>query len=216
MIDSDGNPVPIKHVTAFDRIRDKKVMAIYNRWIKARQVVERCMADCIQDLEELQGERSKQPKGQIGIKGNFSVSSFDGLVNVQIKQNYNITLDARAGQARDMMFEYAESMIGKVKDIAGFDVQFIRNMIDTTFKPSSTGQLSIGKVYDLLRLNVRDPQWQKARELLQESMDSQKGKAYLLVAKKPTRQHDAETIRLDAADCWPLIFDAKDPDQEAK
>ena len=216
MVDSDGNPVPIKHVNAFDRLRDKKVMAIYNRWTKARQVVERCMAECLQDLAELQGERSKQPKGQLGIKGNFSISSFDGLVNVQIRQNYNIVLDARSVQARDMMFEYAESMIGKVKDIAGVDVQFLRKTIATTFKPSSTGQLPIGKVYDLIRLDVRDPQWIKARELLQESMDSQKGKAYLVVAKKPDHQHDAETIRLDAADCWPLIYDVKAPDQASK
>lgn len=210
MIDSDGNQVPLKHVNQYDRTRDKKVRAIVGRWIKARKVVESCVAECLKDLDDLQGERTKQPNGALGARGNFSVRSFDGLLSVAIKQSYNITLDARAGQARDMMFAYAESMIGRVKDVAGVDVQFLRDTIATTFKPSSTGQISVGKVFDLLGLGVRDPQWLKARALLQESMDSQKGKAYLIVAVKPDRQHDAEPIRLDAADCWPMVKEVSD------
>lgn len=205
MTDSDGNQVPLKHVNPYDRTRDKKVRAIVGRWIKARKVVESCVAECLKDLDDLRGERSRLPNGALGPRGNFSVSSFDGLFNVQIKQNYNITLDARAGQARDMMFAYADRMVGKVQDVAGVDVLFLRDMIATTFKTSSTGQLSIGKVFDLIRLDVRDAEWLKARALLQESMDSQRGKAYLVVAIKPDRQHPAETIRLDAADCWPIV-----------
>ena len=204
LTDSDGNQIPIKYLKPYEKTREKKVQAIFTRWTKTRAAVEKCMADCINDLVELQGERAKLPNGDIGAKGNFSVSSFDGLINVQIKQSYNIRLDERSERARDMMLAYAESMIGKVQDIAGVDVQFMRRMIESTFKPTSTGQLSVGKVFDLLKYTVNDPNWIKAQNILRDSMESERSKAYLIVAKKPDRQHDAETIRLDAADCWPM------------
>ena len=203
LTDTDGNPVPLRHVSAYDRLRDKKVKAIYARWIRARQVVERCMADCINDVLEIQGERAKLPNGGIGLKGNFAVSSFDGLINVQVKQHYNLKLDDRAKQARDIMLTYAESMVGKVKAVAGIDVQFLRNLITGAFKPSSTGALPVGKVIELIRYTVNDPEWARARAMLIDSMNAEKGKAYLIVGRKPNRQHDLETIRLDAADCWP-------------
>lgn len=211
LTDTDGNPVPLRHVSAYDRLRDKKVKAIYARWIKARGVVERCMADCVKDIIDLQGERAKLPNGEIGLKGNFSVSSFDGLTHVLVKQHYNLKLDDRAKQARDIMLAYAESMVGKVKAVAGIDVQFLRNLITGAFKPSSTGALPVGKVLELIRYTVNDPEWARARSMLIDSMNAEKGKAYLIVGRKPGRQHDLETIRLDAADCWPRSEERLDP-----
>lgn len=203
MTNSDGDPVPIKNVMPYDKASDKKVRAIHARWVKCRGNLEKCMADCISDMLFLQGERSKVPGKELGIKGNFSVSSFDGLINVQIKQNYQISLDERSAQARDLMLDYAEKLVGKVSEVAGVNVQFLRKIVEDTFRPSSTGTLPYGKVLSLLRYNITDPQWIKARTLLADSIKPERGKAYLIVGVKPDRQHDAETIRLDAADCWP-------------
>jgi len=200
MIDSDGNSVPLKHVQPYDRLRDRKVRAIHARWIKTRAVLEACMADCIRDLTALQGARLDQGDA-LGVRGNFSVSSFDGLINVQIKQSYQINLDDRARQARDMMLEYAKALVERV---GGMDGEALSQIITETFKANAMGSLSVGKVISLLRLDIRAAAWIQAKDLLSASLHSKKGKAYLIVGAKPDRQHDIDTIRLDAADCWPV------------
>lgn len=207
MIDSDGNPVPMKHVQAYDRLRDRKVRAIHARWVKTRQAVERCMADCIKDMAELQGAKVDSTGSELGVKGNFSVSSFDGLINVQIKQSYRINLDDRARQARDMMLDYAKALVERV---GGLDGEALGQIITETFKANAMGSLSVGKVLSLLRLEIRAAAWIKAKELLSASIQPEKGKAYLIVGVKPDRQHDAQTIRLDAADCWPIAEEVSD------
>jgi len=166
MTNSDGDPVPVKNVQAYDRLRDRKVRAVYARWVKARKIVEGVMADSIKDLVELQGAR-KETGNDLGVKGNFSVSSFDNLINVQIKQTYRIQLDDRVRQARELMMDYAKGLAERVGG------------------------------------NDGHAPWQRAKALLTESIQPERGKAYIIVAVKPDRQHDAQTIRLDAADCWP-------------
>jgi len=202
MTDTDGLEVPIKHVQPYDRNRDKKVRAILARWEKTRKAIEDCMAACIKDLNDLQGERAKLPNGDLGSKGNFSVSSFDGIVHVQIKQNYNTLLDDRSRQAREIMLAYAERIVGKIE---GMDGAFLSQVITDTFQPTSTGVLSQGKVLKLLRYTIKDKEWERARDLMYASMLPERGKAYLSVGVKPDRQHDPVNIRLDAADCWPRI-----------
>jgi hypothetical protein len=54
-----------------------------------------------------------------------------------------------------------------------------------------------------MRRDIRAPQWQEAKRLLSESMETRRGKSYLRVESRPDRQHDPVPIRLDIADCWP-------------
>lgn len=208
MINSDGDAVPMRNVTAYEKETERKVQAIYKRWIKTRKAIEKCMADCIDDMTYLAGERKKGAKKgtqkALGAKGNFSVASFDGLISIQIKQTYQIFLDDRAIQARDLMFAYAKGQIEKVSSAGGEDFPFLMQLIEDTFRPNASGALPYGKVLQLLRYDIKAAAWLKARALLVDSIKPQKSKAYLIVAKKPSRQHDAETIRLDAADCWPM------------
>lgn len=203
MTNSDGDPVPIKNVQPYDRLRDKKVRACIARARKAREALEKMMRECLSDISGLRGERSKLVNGSLGAKGNFAVSSFDGLLKVEIKQRFNIMLDDRAKQARDMMLEYVASMIGKAKDVAGVDVNFLHEMITAAFSPNQCGNLSIAKVNDLIKATANYPKLADARSLLIDSMNSEKGKAYLIFSQRPDRQHDFEAIRLDSADCWP-------------
>lgn len=211
MTNADGDPVPMRNVTAYEKETERKVRAIYNRWTKARAMLEKCMTECVADMDFLKGERKKGAKKgtekKLGVKGNFSVSSFDGLITVQIQQSYQIFLDERSIQARDLMLDYANKVVAKVTEAAGENVPFLTQLIEDTFRPNSNGALPYGKVLRLLRYNITAAQWLKARALLVDSIKPQKSKQYLMVGVKPDRQHDAKNIRLDAADCWPMEED---------
>lgn len=203
MTNADGDPVPMRNVTKFEKETNSKVMAIYKRWTDTRKRIEKCMADCVADMEFLQ-QRTLDEGKKLGAKGNFSATSFDGMISVQIQQSYQILLDQRSIQARDLMLDYAQKVVAKVTEAAGENVPFLTQLIEDTFRPNTNGALPYGKVLRLLRYNITAAQWLKARSLLVDSIKPQKSKAYLMVGVKPDRQHDAKNIRLDSADCWPM------------
>jgi len=195
MRDSMGNDIPLKYVSAYDKLRDRVTRRIYARFLKARGVLEAVVKDTIDDLDTLKGGREK-----LGEKGNFQASSFDGLIKVSIKQQYNIRLDERVIRARELMLEYVKGVLDRV---SGVDVSALRLLVEAAFKANSQGYLSTGKVLSLLRMEVNSEKWREAKQILQDALKPERGKQYLACEVRPTMQADFRAIRLDIADCWP-------------
>ncbi len=195
MRDANGCDVPLKYVSKYDKLRDKTTRRIEARFRKARAMLEGIVAETIADLQEL-----AQTKEKVGAKGNFSARSFDGLIQVSIRQQYNILLDERVVKARELMLGYVEGVLAKV---GGNDAQALRLIVAEAFKANAQGFLSTGKIMSLLRMEIDNADWREAKRILQESIKPQKGKRYLVCETRTSTQADFETIRLDIADCWP-------------
>ena len=195
MIDSNGNAIPLKYVSAYDKARDRVTRRILARFEKARAALEAVVADSIKDLDEL-----AKLKESLGAKGNFSARSFDGLIQVSIRQQYNIRLDERVIHARELMLEYVSSVLDRVD---GVDVSALRLLVMEAFKANSQGFLSTGRVLSLMRMEVDNAKWREAKRILQDALKPEKGKQYLICERRKTTQGDFKSIRLDIADCWP-------------
>lgn len=200
MTDAMGNDVPIRYVSQYDRTRDCMTRRIHARWVKARQALEKVMTDSLADMETIAKARGAAGIDVAGEKGNMQVSSFDGNITCSLVVRYDIYLDDRVKQARDLMLDYARSLANQ---LGGSDGQALLSIIDEAFQVTSTGSLSISRVLSLMRRDIKAAQWQEAKRLLSESMETRRGKSYLRVEVRQTRQHDPEAIRLDIADCWP-------------
>ena len=195
MRDANGNDVPLKYVSRYDKAKDKAVRKILARFRKERAALESVVADTIAELQAL-----AQTKESLGAKGNFSARSFDGLIQVSIKQQYNILLDERVIHARELMLGYIEGVLAKV---GGNDAAALRLIVAEAFKANAQGFLSTGKIMSLLRMEIDNEDWREAKRILQDSIKPTKGKRYLMCEVRPSTQADFETIRLDIADCWP-------------
>lgn len=195
MIDSNGNAIPLKYVNGYDKARDRVTRRILTRFEKARSTLESVVADSIKDLDEL-----AKLKESLGEKGNFSARSFDGLIQVSIRQQYKIRLDERVIRARELMLEYVGSVLDRVN---GVDVSALRLLVNDAFKANSQGFLSTGRILSLIRMEVNNEKWREAKMILQEALNPVKGKQYLICEKRKTTQGDFRSIRLDIADCWP-------------
>lgn len=195
MRDSNGNDVPLKYVSKYDKARDKAVRRVLSRFLKAREMLEQVVAESIADLQALAAT-----KESVGAKGNFSARSFDGLIQCAIRQQYNIYLDERVVRARELMLGYVEGVLGKV---GGNDAAALRLIIAEAFKANAQGFLSTGKVMSLLRMEIDNADWREAKRILQEAIKPQKGKRYLVCERRSSTQGDFEAVRLDIADCWP-------------
>lgn len=195
MRDSNGHDIPVKYVSAYDKARDKVTRRIHARFEKARGLLEAVVSESITDLDGL-----AKLKDSLGEKGNFSARSFDGLIQVAIRQQYNIRLDERVIHARELMMEYVNSVLDRVD---GVDVSALRLLVTEAFKVNSQGFLSAGRVLALMRMEVNDTKWREAKMILQAALKPEKGKQYLICEVRKSTQGDFKAIRLDIADCWP-------------
>ena len=195
MRDSNGDDIPLKYVSKFDRARDAVCRRIHKRFFDERARLEQLVKCCIADLDALM-----KLKESVGLKGNFQTSSFDGNIQVSIDQQYNIQLDERVVKARELMMEYVNEELNKA---GGAKLVIVRKLIEGAFRANSRGFLPVSKILELMRMEVPDKRWNEARGILQDAIKPVPGKRYLNCRVRASRQHDFETIRLDLATCWP-------------
>ena len=195
MRDSNGDDVPLKYVSKYDKAKDRAVRKILGRFLRARQMLEGVVAETIAELEAL-----ADTKERLGAKGNFSARSFDGFIQVSIRQQYNIFLDERVVKARELMLGYVEKVLAKV---GGNDAQALRLIVAEAFKANAQGFLSTGKIMSLLKMEIDNADWREAKRILQDSLRPQKGKRYLVCERRASTQAEFRPVRLDIADCWP-------------
>lgn len=192
--DINGDQVPAKYVSKFDKARDAVSRRILKRFNAGRKVLEQIVRESIADLDGLM-----KLKESVGSKGNFQTSSFDGLIQVSIDQQYNIQLDERVARARELMLEYVNSELSRLDK----DTTFLRKLVEDSFRANARGYLPISSILKLTRYEVKDERWNEARGILQDAMKPVPGKRYLNCRVRNTPQQDFKTIRLDLADCWP-------------
>ena len=192
--DINGDQVPAKYVSKFDKARDAVSRRILKRFTAGRKVLEQIVRESIEDLDGLM-----QLKESVGSKGNFQTSSFDGLIQVSIDQQYNIQLDERVARARELMLEYVNSELSRLDK----DTTFLRKLVEDSFRANAKGYLPIASILKLTRYEVKDKRWGEARGILQDAMKPVPGKRYLNCRVRNTTQQDFKTSRLDLADCWP-------------
>ena len=197
MIDSNGNEVPVKYVSAYDKARDRTARRILARFSRARTALEAVVAESLADLEALKGGKER-----VGAKGNFSAQSFDGLISVSIRQQYSVRLDERVIRARELMLEYVNGVLDRV---SGVDVSALRLLVEAAFRANAQGYLSTGKVLSLMRMEVASEKWREAKAILQEALKPVRGRQYLACEVRASTQEDFRSIRLDIADCWPKV-----------
>ena len=194
--DINGDQVPAKYVSKFDKARDAVSRRILKRFNAGRKVLEQIVRESIADLDGLM-----KLKESVGSKGNFQTSSFDGLIQVSIDQQYNIQLDERVARARELMLEYVNSELSRLDK----DTTFLRKLVEDSFRANARGYLPISSILKLTRYEVKDKRWGEARGILQDAMKPVPGKRYLNCRVRNTTQQDFKTIRLDLADCWPEV-----------
>ena len=194
MRDSNGQDVPMKYVSKYDKLRDRQTRRILARFQKARAMLEGLVKDSIEDLDVLKGTKEK-----LGAKGNFSARSFDGLIQVEIRQQYNIQLDERVARARELMLDYVKSEIARLDK----NTVFLRKVVEDAFRADAKGYLPISAILKLTRYEVPDARWNEARGILQDSLTPVAGKRYLVCSVRNSTQQDFKAIHLYLADCWP-------------
>jgi hypothetical protein len=173
MTDSQGRQVPEDLVSEIDKLRDQTVRRIVDEALKMREVLaafKKQIRDDIYTFVELSANQYGKAWG--GKKGNITLSTYDGQYRLVVAVDDNLVFDERLQVARDLIGDCIKKWSNGSRDE-------IRILVQDAFQVDKTGRISTARVLGLRRLNINDPDWQKAMAAITDSIQVSGSKQYL-------------------------------------
>jgi hypothetical protein len=173
MTDSQGRQVPAELVSGIDKLRDQTVRRIADEALRMKKVLEefkRRIRDDIYAFVNLSAERYGKPWG--GRKGNIALTTYDGKYRLIIAMNDQLVFDERLQIAREIIGDCLDKWSKEAR-------AEIRLLVNDAFQVDKAGKINTARVLGLRRLEINDPDWQKAMTAITESIQVTGSKQYL-------------------------------------
>lgn len=176
-LDHRGNEVPRDYVPKFDRYNEIQVAKIFSGAVKLNEQIVRFkdMAYDIADAlyAEMLREANIEPTSR---KGNYTLTSFDKSVRIEVNINELIEFDENINLAQIKLREFIE------KKTKGVDIDIVA-LINNAFT-TRKGRLDKARIFGLFSLNIQDPIWNEAMELIRKSINRNMTVRYMEIAEK--------------------------------
>lgn len=199
-IDQDGNAVPAKHVSAYDRKRDAIANRIFNLWGAEEQRLEALKATTNRLLDELRTAAATEcgVARLGGAKGYLQFRSFDGRIIIRFENRSKTEFDERISLVQQLIRDAIDELAADAG--RGAKVQELRKVADAAFKPrGKDGRLDRQRVRDIAAVQVDHPKWRKAAELIRECDKVVGHQEYVRVARRLAPDAEPIPIILDIA-----------------
>ena len=161
---AQGHLVPESLIKTIDLLRD----GVVRQQVAAAQVLQLQMAAAkVQMQRELEDylDLSAQEYGVTygGAKGNITLTSYDGAYKLQIATAENVTFDERLQAAKTLIDEC-------INEWAKGSRPEIMVLVQQAFQTDKEGNLNVGRILALRRLEIADERWKAAMTAIGESV----------------------------------------------
>lgn len=188
-----GHLVPREQVREQDLLRDQVAADLADRAInihyQLKTFKERALAD-IADLVRVSAEKYKAQLG--GEKGNVTIATFDGRYKIIRAHAERIVFTEEIEAARALI----NACILRWSEGANDN---IRALVDRAFRTDSKGQIKMSAVLELLRLEIKDTEWEHAMQAIRDSIQSTGTAVYVRVYERIDGTDQYRPIALDLA-----------------
>ena len=178
MTDSQGRQVPENLVSEIDKLRDQTVRGIASEALKMKDVLadfKRRIRDDIHTFVDISASRYGKAWG--GKKGNISLTTYDGKYRLVVSINDLIVFDERLHVAQELIADCIEKWSEGSRSE-------IRILVQDAFQVDKAGKINTARVLGLRRLEIQDPDWQKAMEAISDSIQVSGSRQYLRFYEK--------------------------------
>lgn len=163
--DSSGRLVPAELMKPQEIVRDELVTSVVEEYFEMRKMMQdtkRKMLDSIEHFKELQAvSYGVEPKSK---KGNLILSSVDGKYRIIIAGNTSKEFNENISVAKDLLDEYLDEELAS----AGAS-EDLRILVTDAFRLRQ-GELDFRSVWNLTKLNIKSEKFQKAVEIIKDSI----------------------------------------------
>ena len=173
MKDAQGRLVPLGMVKPIDQERDRLVRELVGVAIQLNQHLAEIKSRIFGDVAafaELSAEQYGVKRG--GKKGNITLHSFDGKYKLQLATAEAITFDERLQAAKQLIDDC-------INEWAQGSRPEIMVLVQQAFQTDKEGNLNVGRILGLRRLEIKDARWQQAMTAIGESIQVIGSKQYI-------------------------------------
>lgn len=178
MENSLGHLIPKSTVSDIDKLRDQTVRKIIDDVFKMSLSLKCFKKHIREEIETFTDiSASKYGKTWSGKKGNFTLTSFDGMYRIVVAIDENIFFDERLQVARDIIGECIMKWGQGSRDE-------IMVLVNDAFQVDKAGKINTNRVLGLRRLDIDDPDWKKAMQAITDSVQVTGSKQYIRFYEK--------------------------------
>lgn len=159
---SDGSLVPETQVKDIDKLRDQVVQKAAENLmdLKTRMIQEK--AAVIEDILEFMDVSAEQYGVKLGgEKGNLTLTSIDGNVRLEYKNNDSITFNEQIQVAKQLIDAYLD-------DLTKDSNPELRTIVSAAFRLRQ-GRIDVKSVLRLREYNISDERWRKAMDVIDDA-----------------------------------------------
>lgn len=193
MKDASGRLVPTELVSDIDKQRNDLVLEIVGHAQAVSDAIAKFKAQTAGDIQafiELSGEKYGAKLG--GQKGNVTLMSFDGRFKVLRAISEKLVFDERLQVAKELI----DQCIHKWAEGSNAE---IRALIEHAFQTDKQGKINTARIFSLMKLDIKDPDWVKAMEAIKDSIQVAGSKSYIRVYERVGNSERYEPIELNIA-----------------
>lgn len=193
MRDAQGRLVPLESVKAIDKLIDEIVRKIVGFAEPLSAQVARFRAHSFDDVDALIALIAQDYGVTLGgQKGNRTLTSFDGLMQVKVQIADNITFGPELEAAKALVDECLKDWT----EGARFE---LRTIVDRAFQVDKEGKINRGELLGLRRLNIEDDRWRRAMDAINDSIRIIGTKRYVRAYKASKIGDPLKPIVIDVA-----------------
>lgn len=191
--DPKGALVPDELVKVQDKLEDETVRKVFGYAEELSAQIQRFKAHTFDDVDMLLAVLAQDYCDQRGgLKGNVTLTSFDGLLKVQVAIADLITFGPQLQTAKSLVDQCLNEW---AKDSRAE----IRGIIQRAFDVDKEGKVSPTDLFSLLRYEIEDKRWQSAMKAIRDSMRVTGTKRYCRFYRRANAAAKWEAVSIDVA-----------------
>lgn len=188
-----GDLRPVEMVSELDMMRDATVQELISEAKGMAAALAAFKRKTFTDIHAFAAHSAAKYGTQWGgKKGNITLTSFDGRYQVRLASSDNIAFDERLQVAKSLIDEcineWAESSRPEIKVI-----------VQQAFNTDKEGQVNVGRILGLQRLDIKDERWQRAMAAIREGVTVTGSKLYVRFYERVKGTDEYQAISLDIA-----------------
>jgi len=193
LTDAKGALVPVEVVKPVDRLMDETVRRILGYAKPLAAQITRFKFHTLNDVDDFVALLAQEYGAKVGgQKGNITLTTFDGLLKVQVAVADHVTFGPELQQAKTLVDEC-------LRDWAADSHAFLRAIVERAFNVDKEGKVSPTELFSLLRQDIDDERWQRGMKAIRDSIRVTGSKRYVRFYRRNTPTAAWENVAIDVA-----------------
>lgn len=178
-IDARGKAVPVEYVPELDRERDAMVERIFKKATKLEDQIAQFRVETLCEIDTYLAKLAKFNKVKENWKGNITLDTFDGSLRINRNMDDQIGFSETLQIVKTQIDEWLRDRLSGVDDS-------LAKVVSQAFNVDKQGRVNTAMIMKLLHLDIQDAKWQKAMEILKDSIIVKSSRQYINMAMKET------------------------------